>query len=40
MKFILENFGPIRHYELDIDKDLICVFGTNSIGKSYARSLL
>lgn len=38
IKIIIENFGPIRHCEIDLEKDLHLIYGKNSIGKSYAAS--
>jgi predicted ATPase len=34
MKIELRNFGPIDHFEFDLDKDLHVVYGENNIGKS------
>lgn len=36
MKITLENFGPIHHFEFDLDKDIHLLYGKNSVGKSYA----
>jgi len=36
MKITLKNFGPIAHFEFDVDKDMHVIFGKNNIGKSYA----
>ena len=36
MKITLKDFGPISHFEFDLEKDLHVVFGKNNIGKSYA----
>lgn len=38
MTIELHNFGPIKHFEFDLDKDLHAIFGKNNIGKSYALS--
>lgn len=38
VKIIIENFGPIQHCEIDLEKDLHLIYGKNSIGKSYAAS--
>ncbi len=40
MRIIIENFGPIKHFEFDTEKDLFLIFGKNSVGKSYAISLV
>lgn len=34
----IRNFGPIKEFDFDLDKDLIAIFGKNNIGKSYAIS--
>ncbi|MBH2957535.1 AAA family ATPase [Serratia marcescens] len=36
MKIKLSNFGPIREFEIDLDKDFHLLIGQNNIGKSYA----
>lgn len=36
MKISLENFGPIKQFEVDLNKDFHLFIGKNSIGKSYA----
>lgn len=36
MKITLKNFGPIREFSIDLDKDFHLLIGQNSIGKSYA----
>jgi len=36
MKITLRDFGPISHFEFDLEKDLHVIFGKNNIGKSYA----
>lgn len=38
MKIELKNFGPIDHFEFDLDKDLYVIYGENNLGKSYAMS--
>ncbi|MDD5271719.1 MAG: AAA family ATPase [Methylovulum sp.] len=40
MRITIENFGPIKHFEFDTEKDLFLIFGKNSVGKSYAISLV
>lgn len=34
----IRNFGPIKEFDFDLNKDLIAIFGKNNIGKSYAIS--
>nr|VFJ78116.1 MAG: Predicted ATPase [Candidatus Kentron sp. FW] len=40
MKVQIDNFGPIHHFECDLDKDLHLILGGNNIGKSYAITLV
>lgn len=40
MKITLKDFGPISHFEFDLDKDLHVIFGKNNIGKSYAITVV
>ncbi len=40
MKIIIENFGIIKRFEFDLDKDFTLIFGKNSSGKSYAISVI
>ena len=40
MKITIENFGAIKHFVFDTEKDLTLIFGKNSVGKSYAISLI
>jgi predicted ATPase len=40
MKITIENFGAIKHFVFDTEKDLTLIFGKNSVGKSYAISLV
>lgn len=40
MKIELKNFGPIDHFEFDMDKDLHVIYGENNLGKSYAMSAI
>nr|VFK38998.1 MAG: AAA ATPase domain-containing protein [Candidatus Kentron sp. TC] len=40
MKIQIDNFGPIRRFECDLDKDLHLILGTNNIGKSYAITVV
>lgn len=36
MKISIKNFGPIEHFEFDLEKDLHVIYGENNIGKSLA----
>ncbi len=36
MKITLNNFGPIREFTVDLDKDFHLFVGKNNVGKSYA----
>ncbi|AEI46994.1 hypothetical protein Runsl_0551 [Runella slithyformis DSM 19594] len=38
MTIELHNFGPIKYFKFDLDRDLHAIFGKNNIGKSYALS--
>lgn len=40
MKINILNFGPIRQYSFDLDKDLHLIFGENNVGKSYAITIV
>jgi len=40
MRITIENFGAIKHFEFDTDKDMYLIFGKNSVGKSYGISLI
>ncbi len=40
MKICIHCFGPIYHYEFDLDKDFHLIVGENSVGKSYAITLV
>lgn len=40
MKFIIQNFGPIKRFEYDLNKDMIVTYGNNNIGKSYAMQVV
>nr|VFK15183.1 MAG: AAA domain-containing protein, putative AbiEii toxin, Type IV TA system [Candidatus Kentron sp. LPFa]VFK30936.1 MAG: AAA domain-containing protein, putative AbiEii toxin, Type IV TA system [Candidatus Kentron sp. LPFa] len=35
MKIQIHDFGPIHHFECDLDKDLHLIVGENNVGKSY-----
>lgn len=39
MRINISNFGPVGYCEYNIDKNLICVFGENNIGKSYSMQV-
>jgi len=39
MKISIKNFGPIDHFEFDLEKDLHVIYGENNIGKSWAISI-
>jgi predicted ATPase len=36
----IENFGEIKYFQFDTEKDIYLLFGKNSVGKSYAISLV
>ena len=36
MKIRIQDFGPIRDFTFDLDKDLHLLYGKNGTGKSYA----
>lgn len=40
MLITIENFGAIKRFQFDTEKDLYLIFGKNSVGKSYAISLI
>lgn len=40
MKAQILNWGPIEKCELDLDKNLLVIYGDNNIGKSYAMQVL
>jgi predicted ATP-dependent endonuclease of OLD family len=40
MKITIEDFGPIKKFEYDLDKDFIVTYGNNNIGKSYAMQIV
>ncbi|WP_064197402.1 MULTISPECIES: AAA family ATPase [Emticicia] len=40
MKISIKNFGPIEHFEFDLEKDLHVIYGENNIGKSWAINLI
>jgi len=40
MKIEIHNFGPIHHFQCDLDKDLHLILGGNNIGKSYAITVV
>lgn len=40
MKVKIENWGPIRNCEYDLNKSMVVTYGDNNIGKSYAMQLV
>nr|VFJ43459.1 MAG: AAA ATPase domain-containing protein [Candidatus Kentron sp. FW] len=40
MKIQIHDFGPIRHFECDLDKDLHLIVGENNVGKSYGITVV
>lgn len=40
MRITIENFGAIKHFKFDTEKDMYLIFGKNSVGKSYGISLV
>lgn len=40
MRITIQNFGAIKHFEFDTEKDMYLIFGKNSVGKSYGISLV
>jgi len=40
MKIQINNFGPIKQYTFDLNKDLHLIFGNNNIGKSYSITIV
>lgn len=36
----IRNFGPIKEFDFDLQKDLVAIFGKNNLGKSYAISVV
>ncbi len=36
----ISNFGPIKEFEFNLDKDLTVTYGSNNIGKSYAMQVV
>lgn len=40
MKISIKNFGPIKSFDFDLDKDFHIIYGKNNIGKSYAISVV
>ena len=40
MQIKIENFGPIKSFDFDLDKDFHVIYGKNNIGKSYAMSVV
>jgi len=40
MKLTIQDFGPINKLSLDLSKDMQFIYGENSVGKSYAMTVL
>jgi len=40
MQIKIENFGPIKSFDFDLNKDFHVIYGKNNIGKSYAMSVV
>jgi predicted ATPase len=40
MEIKIDDFGPIKKFEMDLSKDLVITYGKNNIGKSYALSVV
>ncbi len=40
MKINIKNFGPISHFSFDLEKDFHLIVGENSVGKSYAITVI
>nr|VFJ77859.1 MAG: AAA ATPase domain-containing protein [Candidatus Kentron sp. FW] len=40
MKIQIHDFGPIHHFECDLDKDLHLIVGENNVGKSYGITVI
>ena len=40
MRIIITNFGPIKEFVYDLDKEMIVTYGNNNIGKSYAMQIV
>ena len=40
MKIAIQNFGPIKEFCYDLEKDLIIRYGNNNIGKFYAMQIV
>ena len=40
MKISIHCLGPIHSYEFDLDKDFHLIVGRNSVGKSYAITVV
>ncbi|MCK5720340.1 MAG: AAA family ATPase [Thiomargarita sp.] len=36
----ITNFGPIKEFHFDLNKDFIVLFGKNNVGKSYSLSIV
>jgi len=40
MKVTIKDFGPIKNYEIDLEKKLIVNYCINNIGKSCAMNVI
>lgn len=40
MNITISNFGPIKRFNYDLNKDIVVTFGENNIGKSYAMQVV
>jgi len=40
MQIKIRNFGPIKAFDFELEKNLIAIFGKNNIGKSYATTIV
>ena len=36
----ISDFGPIKEFEFNLNKDLTVTYGSNNIGKSYAMQIV
>lgn len=40
MQIKVRNFGPLKEFDFDLEKNLLAIFGQNNIGKSYAITIV
>jgi predicted ATPase len=40
MQIQIRNFGPIKEFDFELEKNLVAIFGKNNIGKSYATTIV